>query len=119
MFFPLVAWFPAGKTIDQVFGVFLGLVAHATRAYWPFVFFSALSRKADFERALNAEGGPNMMMPYANVVRMHVMIFVFAGLQAAGLSAYSLYPVLVLYFFPAGSLAKLAFQRGRRPKQLA
>jgi hypothetical protein len=118
-FFPLVPWYPAGKTMNQVFGVFLGLIAHATRSYWPFIFFSALSRKADFERALNAEGGPNMMMPYANVVRMHVMIFVFAGLQAAGLSAYSLYPVLILYFFPAGSLAKLAFQKGRRPKQLA
>jgi hypothetical protein len=31
---------------------------------------------------------------------MHLLIFVFAGLNAAGLSRYAVYPVLAFYFFP-------------------
>ena len=45
-------------------------------AYWPFVLFSAISRADDYRKAFMATGGPNMMMPYANVIRMHLMIFV-------------------------------------------
>ncbi len=89
------------------------------RAYWPFIAMSALSRADDFGKALQAPGGPNMTLPYANVVRMHIMIFIFAGLYGAGLAGYAVYPVLALYFFPAGSLVKLAIRKSRGRKQPA
>ena len=68
----------------------------------------------DFRRALWAGEGPNMMLPYGNVIRMHVMIFVFAGLYSAGLQAWAIYPVLLFYFFPLRSIAKELLER-RKP----
>jgi len=47
-----------------------------------------------------------MFLPYGNVVRMHLLIFVFAGLSAAGLASWALYPVLFFYFFPMGKMLK-------------
>ncbi len=119
MFFPLAARGPLGGTPAGVSGYFLWSIGLTARAYWPFIAMSALSRLGDFGNALKAPGGPNMSMPYANVVRMHIMIFVFAGLYGAGLAGYAVYPVLVLYFFPAGSLAKLAIRKGRARSQTA
>ena len=52
-----------------------------------------------------------MFKPYLNVVRMHIVIFIFAGMAAAGLKDAALYPLLVLYFFPFGALLKAAFAR--------
>ena len=50
--------------------------------------------------------GKTMMKPYANVVRMHLLIFVFAGLHAAQLSNYAIYPVLFAYFFPCAAFIR-------------
>jgi hypothetical protein len=119
MFFPLAGWNAQGNAPAFVSGYFLWTIGATARAYWPFVAMSALSRLGDFRTALGAPGGPNMSMPYANVVRMHVMIFVFAGLHGAGLAAYAVYPVLMLYFFPAGALARLALRTRRMGRQPA
>ncbi len=118
MFFPLADYGAYGGADEFVSRYFGWTVGETTRAYWPFIAMSALSRLGDFKNAFRAPGGPNMSMPYANVVRMHIMIFVFAGLSGAGLSAHAVYPVLVLYFFPAGAFAKLAVRR-ERPKRHA
>ena len=45
-------------------------------------------------------------MPYKNVVRMHILIFVFAFLSVVGLRSFVLYVVLVFYFFPIGALLR-------------
>ena len=119
MFFPLADWRPFGRTPDDVSSYFVWSIGLTARAYWPFIAMSALSRLGDFAKALKAPGGPNMSMPYANVVRMHIMIFIFAGLYGAGLAGYAVYPVLVLYFFPAGSLARLAIRKRRARRQPA
>jgi hypothetical protein len=119
MFFPLADWRPFGRTPDDVSSYFVWSIGLTARAYWPFIALSAVSRLGDFRNALKAPGGPNMSMPYANVVRMHLMIFIFAGLYGAGLAAYAVYPVLVLYFFPAGALAKLAIRKSREKRQPA
>jgi hypothetical protein len=42
----------------------------------------------------------SMIAPYANVIRMHVLIFVFAGLHIMNLGGLAVYPVLAAYFFP-------------------
>lgn len=113
-FFPLVPEPPFGKDmVDTAFN--MGDVAlTAMAAYWPFVVFSAVSRADDYLKAFRASGGPNMMMPYANVIRMHLMIFVFAGLHIAGLQNYAVYPILVFYFFPIKELFQLLGFRKKR-----
>jgi hypothetical protein len=45
--------------------------------------------------------------PYANVVRMHLLIFIFAGLHGAGLAELGIYPVLLFYFVPWAELHRL------------
>jgi hypothetical protein len=42
--------------------------------------------------------------PYLNVIRMHLLIFVFAGLRGLHLAHLAIYPVLAAYFFPWGVL---------------
>lgn len=62
-------------------------------------------KAADIEarKKRNAQqGGMNgMMAPYKNVVRMHLLIFFFAGAHFAGLDNFLVYAVVyAVYFFP-------------------
>jgi hypothetical protein len=100
MFFPL-------HGDPQGFPNFARTVGVALASYWPVVIASLISRYDDLgtaEAAGSAKDG--LSSPYKNVVRMHILIFVFAGLHAAGLSRYAIYPVLAAYFFPWGALRR-------------
>jgi len=107
---------PFGKTMDRNATDFLWLVRFALERYWPFVAASALSRFREFRAASQAADGSMMFKPYLNVVRMHLMIFVFAGLGAAGLQGFALYPLLVVYFLPVGQVAKALATGGRKDR---
>lgn len=116
-FFPIVEGSPFGESIGGTIAFFGAIVGAAARRYWVFVLFSAWSRLPDLRRAFENADGPNMFLPYANVVRMHMLIFVFAGLHAAGLTDWALYPILFFYFFPVGRTIKalLKAMGGNRP----
>lgn len=111
-FFPIVEGSPFGESIGGTLAFFETVVGAAVSRYWVFILFSAWSRLPDLRRAFEKADGPNMFLPYANVVRMHLLIFVFAGLGAAGLASWALYPVLFFYFFPMGKLLKGIFRGG-------
>jgi hypothetical protein len=111
-FFPLVGGAPFGRSGDQVFGLVGACAREALMRYWPFVAASALSRVPTYTAAFRTTDGSMMFMPYLNVIRMHVMIFVFAFLGAVGLQSYGLYPLLIVYFLPVGDL--VAVVRSRR-----
>ena len=96
-----------------------GIVGRAAAAYWPFVLISAFSRLGGMKKALEPGREPNMFLPYLSVVKMHILIFVFAGLSAAGLSDWALYPTLFFYFFPAGSILKAVFGRSAAARKKA
>jgi hypothetical protein len=108
-FFPLVEGTPFGESIGGTFAFAMGIVGTAARSFWPFILISAWSRLGDMKKALEPGREQNMFLPYASVVKMHVLIFVFAGLSAAGMQSWALYPVLLLYFFPAGSMLRAIF----------
>jgi hypothetical protein len=58
--------------------------------------------------------GDFMGRPYLNVVRMHVLIFVFAGCHALKVDTFVVYAIVsVVYFFPWRTVA--ASLRGRAP----
>ncbi len=114
-FFPLVGQSPFGKEPGDVFGIVGACAREALTRYWPFVAASGLSRLPTYAAAFRTTDGSMMFTPYLNVIRMHVMIFVFAFLGAAGLAAYGLYPLLVMYFLPVGDL--VALLRTRRAPQ--
>ena len=73
----------------------------ALRLFWPFVLVSLLAKLPHIvPKKAQLAMGDHLMKPYGNVVKMHLLIFVFAGLHMAGLTRYAVYPVLIAYFFP-------------------
>jgi hypothetical protein len=67
-------------------------------AYWPFVIATAVSER---EQLLKAIERPSPMGPYKNVIRMHLLIFFFAGAALVHLDNFLVYAVvLCTYFFP-------------------
>ncbi len=77
-------------------------VGAALKAYWPVVVGSLLVKFPDFRdvRFDLAHAQDLMMRPYATVIRLHILIFVFAGMSFAHVERFMIYPILVFFFFP-------------------
>ncbi|MCX8160784.1 MAG: hypothetical protein N3G18_07615 [Candidatus Saccharicenans sp.] len=104
LFFPL---FPPGSQPGSPgsFTFFKNLVMTTARSYWIFILASAFSRLQAYRTAFQkTEMGPSVGFAYANVIRMHILIFIIAFMSSAGLQRFLLYPILFLYFFPFDSL---------------
>lgn len=96
-FFPLVD----DQDVENIFNTLGVTVQH----YWPLVLATFLSRFSDFPWGMRSgQSGNTLMAPYGNVVRMHLLIFVFAGLHAAGWTDLALYPIVAFYFVPWSAL---------------
>jgi len=98
LFFPLMP--ESGRGFPNLFVT----LETALKAYWPVVLATYLSRWHDFlpdgQSLDGMKNGNTLTKPYANVVRMHILIFVFAGLAAVHATHLAVYPVLLFYFFP-------------------
>ncbi len=106
----LNGFFPLVESSDG-FPHFLSMVAKSAAAFWPLIVASFLSRLSDiFPGSPAPSGKDSFAAPYANVIRMHLLIFVFAGLHMADLSRLAILPVLAAYFFPW----KAVFGRSRQ-----
>jgi len=71
------------------------------KLYWPFVLVSLVAKIQHIvPKKAKLAMGDHLMKPYGNVVKMHLLIFVFAALHGIGLTRYAVYPVLIAYFFP-------------------
>jgi len=94
-FFPLL---PGQGRLEEHLN---NLAPAALAAYWPFVLMTFVSRARDFRLSNDKQALKNaMLLPYINVIRMHILIFVFFALQALQLTHYAICPVLLFYFFP-------------------
>ncbi|HEX5791603.1 MAG TPA: DUF6498-containing protein [Luteolibacter sp.] len=100
----LNGFFPLGGSGSQSNPLPIFKTALAT--YWPFVLSSFIARWPDFKwrPKLARKKEIPFAKPYVNVVRMHLLIFVFAGLKGAGLDGLAIYPVLAFYFVPWGAV---------------
>jgi hypothetical protein len=97
----LIEFFPLNPEKSGGMPSLLTLARPALAAYWPFVLMTLVSRARDLPwRQLPGDQGKGLFQPYLNVIRMHLLIFVFAGLQLAHLSNLALFPILLFYFFP-------------------
>jgi hypothetical protein len=96
------------------------LYLEVLRRYWYFVPVAALAERQAFRRPrpdaapdapAGAAGvgsrfaalgnGNNMMTPYKNVIRMHLLIFFFVFVHFAGMDGFLVYAVVyAVYFFP-------------------
>lgn len=92
---PLVIFFMAGAAVAKG---------------WPLILGTFISRwkslpihQSEFSHL------SGMLLPYVNVVRMHLLIFIFAGLSALGLDHLALFPILGFYYFPWEIIKKPSF----------
>jgi hypothetical protein len=75
-----------------------GMYFEVLKSYWPFVLGAAVSERTSLRQSV---ARTNVMGPYKNVIRMHLLIFFFAGAAAAKLDSFLVYAVvLCVYFFP-------------------
>lgn len=106
----LNAFFPLTPERGHGFPNLLDTLAIALRSYWPVVLATFVSRWHDFRVDETSPGGgmdgKAFAKAYANVIRMHILIFVFAGLSIAHATDLALYPVLAFYFFPWGRVLR-------------
>lgn len=105
-FFPLLPESPFGKTVDGTFVYFWNLITLALERYWPFVLFSGFSRISLYVQAFKSPDGAAMFIPYKNVVRMHITLFLLAFLSVIRIPQAALYLVFIIYFLPVGDLLK-------------
>ncbi len=99
-FFPLVG---SERGFPNIFTI----LSVALESYWPLVLATFISRFRDLPfSGVDLKGKNPFIKPYANVIRMHILIFVFAGLHAAKLGQLAIYPVLAFYFVPWGKLLR-------------
>lgn len=108
----LTVFFPVGEAPRENF-VNAGTYAEVLRRYWMFLPVAALAERAHFRRPAPAASAQEafrtftdkksgtMMAPYKNVVRLHLLIFFFAGAHFLRLDSFLVYAVVyAVYFFP-------------------
>ncbi len=114
-------FFPVGPKVTGLFN--LELYTEVARRYWYFIPLAALAERQAFRleplppapppasvkavdidarKARNSRlGGGAAFSPYKNVVRLHLLIFFFAGAHFAKLDNFLVYTVVyAVYFFP-------------------
>lgn len=73
----------------------------ALAGYWGVIAATFFSRWDELGEATRPSEDPHrLLLPFKNIVRMQILVFVFLFLAAAGLIRFAVYPVLVFYFFP-------------------
>jgi hypothetical protein len=95
LFFPLT---PMKDGFPNIF-LFAGL---ALKVYWPIVLANLLVKWPDFQEVkFDLKGAKDLMMkPYSSVMKIHMLIFVFAGMSFLHINRFAIYPILVFFFFP-------------------
>lgn len=107
-FFPLITAdaFAAGP-----FAVMPRVLAVSLRMFWMVIALTLLSQSNSLRAAFFTPVNRVMGMPYVNVIRMHLSIFIFAALTAFTPPDALLVVVLLLYYFPWGMLLRFFIQK--------
>ena len=90
--------------------VFLGLLI---LTYWPYIVSVAVKSFGAYREALLAKSrrGNEMLLPYKNVIRVHLLIFVLIPLATIDSGMALTMAVLVFFFFPVESVVAWAKNR--------
>jgi len=106
-FFPLVE--NTADNFDGFVRYFKNILQVTIGQYWIFIGISGFSRWKSYAGAFQTSFGYSMFLPYKNVIRMHIMIFLIAALNAANVPQYLLFVVFIIYFLPIRDLFHLFF----------
>ncbi len=106
-FFPLLKTSPFDLNLNDMSGYFLHLIQFTISRFWIFIALSAFSRRELYVNAFKSGATQGMIVPYKNVARMHLTIFVVAFLSFAAPGDYVLYFIFIIYFLPIGPVLRL------------
>lgn len=112
----LAQFFPIGGTAESGFGPGLDGYLRVLALYWPWLIAAGLTERAMLAEAwrgkMPTQPGSDKPHPaaklnfdpsraYVNVIRMHVLLFFFAGMWFAKIEHFAVYAVVyAVYFFP-------------------
>jgi len=87
----------------EALGVFIGALI---LTYWPYILSVAVKSVEAYRAALLAQSkrGDEMILPYKNVIRVHLLIFALIPLAAFDSGIVMTIGVMVFFFFPVESL---------------
>jgi len=112
---PPLLWWLAFKHLVPLYGLFLipALITERKNIFAPFLNIWRERKKGEsleIDRAAGKGKDPMrsaMIKPYANVIRMHLLIFFFAGAKFFNLDSFMVYAVVYfVYFFPWNEFRK-------------
>lgn len=112
LFFPIY-----GSGSSAGFPPFLPVIGLCLKRYWPVILLSAATQLPNFIHVAQTTNSNFISMPYRNVIKMHISIFVFAGLSFANISSLTLYYLLILYYFPYEGLFQF-LRQGKKPREV-
>lgn len=93
---------------------FLSFIVISTRLYWPVILFTFFATLRRFQRIFLLAEKDFMKRPYINVIKIHISIFLFAGISAIGFQDWILLLIFVVYFFPLS--ATIEYLKNSRKK---
>lgn len=96
----LSEFFPIMDRSFEKFPDFLFFVSTSLKAYWPVILFTLFSSIRKFQRILSQNEVDFTKRAYVNVIKIHLSIFLFAGLSASGINEWVFLLIFVIYFFP-------------------
>jgi hypothetical protein len=106
-------WIEKGQSMNLL--NFMHDLGVLVQFYWPLVLASAIN-EVDWKEPEEKEfkwpppkkkDGAAMFRPYIKVIKMHLLIFMLAGMQAANWEAQRVYLIVfAVFFFPFGKLKK-------------
>lgn len=81
--------------------------------YWPYLLSVIVMNFNAYKTAvMSKDSGNNMILPYKNVVRIHILIFILAPLSMLGAGKIVLLTVLFFFYFPVEKT--IAWYRSRK-----
>jgi hypothetical protein len=96
----LSQFFPIMDRSFERFPDFLFFVSTSLKTYWPVILFTLFASIRKFQRILSQNEVDFTKRAYINVIKIHLSIFLFAGLSVTGINEWILPLIFILYFFP-------------------
>ncbi len=107
-FFPIIY-----RSFEQPLD-FIRFITISISLYWPVILFTLFATLRRFQRIFILAEKDFMKRPYINVIKIHISIFLFAGISAIGFQDWILLLIFVIYFFPFS--ATLEYIKSHRKK---
>jgi hypothetical protein len=111
----LSQFFPIMDRSFERFPDFLFFVSTSFEAYWPVILFTLVASIRKFQRILSQNEVNFTKRAYVNVIKIHLSIFLFAGLSATGINEWMFLLIFIIYFFPFSAVFEFLKTQKQKP----